>query len=172
MILCSEAYSSKFSMANSSKLQNIGRTYDVFLSFRGEDTRKNFVDHLRAALEGYEIFTFNDNETLDRGKSIAPELLKAIEESSISVIIFSKNYASSTWCLDELVKIMSCRKMSGRIVFPVFYDVSPSDVRKQEGHFGEGFARIHKTGKMELWREALVEAANLSGWDLKTVANG
>ncbi|KAK1417275.1 hypothetical protein QVD17_26401 [Tagetes erecta] len=168
----SGVHSSKPSMDDSLKLQNFGWTYDVFLSFRGEDTRKNFVDHLRAALEGYEICTFNDNETLDRGKSIAPELLRAIEESAISVIIFSKNYASSTWCLDELVKIMSCRKKSGHIVFPVFYDVSPSDVRKQEGLFGEGFARNYKTDKMEMWREALVEAANLSGWDLKTAANG
>ncbi|KAI3802968.1 hypothetical protein L1987_31115 [Smallanthus sonchifolius] len=169
----SEVYStSKSSMANSSKLHNFGWTHDVFMSFRGEDTRKNFVDHLRAALEGYEIYTFNDNETLDRGKSIAPELLRAIEESAISVIIFSKNYASSTWCLDELVKIMSCHRMSGHIVFPVFYDVSPSDVRKQEGHFGERFARNYNTDKMEIWREALVEAANLSGWDLKSFANG
>lgn len=126
----------------------------------------------RAALEEYEIYTFNDSETLDRGKSIAPELLRAIEESAISVIVFSKNYASSTWCLDELVKIMSCHKTHGHIVLPVFYDVCPSDVRNQEGHFGEGFAQHYKSHKLDIWREALVEAANLSGWDLKTFANG
>ncbi|KAI3775470.1 hypothetical protein L1987_50047 [Smallanthus sonchifolius] len=112
---------------------------------------------------------YND---LCQGKSIAPELLRAIEESAISVIIFSKNYASSTWCLDELVKIMNCHKKSGHIVLPVFYDVSPVDVRKQEGDFGEGFARNYKTDKMKIWREALVEAANLAGWDLKNFANG
>lgn len=161
-----------FPLLSDSKLQSFRWTYDVFVSFRGEDTRKNFVDHLRAALEGYEIYTFNDNEKLDRGKSIAPELLRGIEESAIAVIIFSKNYASSTWCLDELVKIMNCQKKKGQIVFPVFYDVDPSDVRKQQGHFGEGFAQHYKKDKMHIWREVLVEASNLSGWDLKTVANG
>ncbi|KAL7597575.1 hypothetical protein Lser_V15G25067 [Lactuca serriola] len=166
-----EVCSSKFPMATS-KLQDFGWTYDVFVSFRGEDTRKNFVDHLCAALEEHQIYTFNDDEKLDRGKSIAPELLKAIEESAISVIIFSKNYASSTWCLDELVKIMSCHKTRGKIVFPVFYHVDPSDVRKQKGHFGKGLAQHYKAEKMQVWREVLVEAANLSGWDLKTIANG
>ena len=54
--------------------------YDVFLSFRGMDTRNNFADHLYAALERSGIFTFRDNERLERGKSISPELSKAIEE--------------------------------------------------------------------------------------------
>ncbi|GKE04107.1 TMV resistance protein N [Tanacetum coccineum] len=166
----SEVYSSK--SPSYSKGQRFGWTYDVFVSFRGDDTRKNFVDHLFAALKGHGINTFNDNEKLDRGKSIAPKLLEAIEESAIAIVIFSKNYASSTWCLDELVKIMSCHKTKGRSVYPVFYDVDPSDVRKQQGHFGEGFGQHQKTDKIRIWREVLVEAANFSGWDLKTVANG
>ncbi|GKB53600.1 TMV resistance protein N [Tanacetum coccineum] len=167
----SEVYSSK-PRSSYSKGQRFGWTYDVFVSFRGDDTRKNFVDHLFAALKGHGINTFNDNEKLDRGKSIAPKLLEAIEESAIAIVIFSKNYASSTWCLDELVKIMSCHKTKGQRIYPVFYDVDPSDVRKRQGHFGEGFGQHHRTDKVQIWRGVLVEAANLSGWDLKTVSNG
>ncbi|KAK2966272.1 hypothetical protein RJ640_002793 [Escallonia rubra] len=76
--------------------------YDVFLSFRGEDTRKNFVDHLYEALVARNIHTFKDDENLERGSSISPELLKAIEGSRFAIVIFSQNYASSSWCLDEL----------------------------------------------------------------------
>jgi hypothetical protein len=37
-------------------------------------------------------------------------LLKAIEEAKLWVIVFSKNYASPKWCLDEVVKILElCR---------------------------------------------------------------
>lgn len=68
--------------------------YDVFLSFRGKDTRKNFTSHLYAALDQKGIFTFKDNHRLERGKIILPELSKAIEESRFSVIIFSEHYAS------------------------------------------------------------------------------
>ena len=67
-------------------------------------------DHLYVALKQKGIFTFRDEEELEIGKSISPELLKAIEESRFAIVIFSKNYASSTWCLDELVKIIGCMK--------------------------------------------------------------
>ena len=80
--------------------------YDVFLSFRGEDTRNNFTDHLYAALNQKGIYTFRDDQKLERGKLITPVLLKAIEDSLFAIVVLSKNYASSTWCLDELAKIM------------------------------------------------------------------
>ena len=143
--------------------------YDVFLSFRGMDTRNNFTDHLYAALQRTGIFTFRDNEMLERGKSISPELLKAIEESRISIVILSKNYASSTWCLDELAKIIQCMEVMGMTVLPIFYDVNPSDVRKQMGTFAQAFAEHEErlkenTEEVKTWREALSEVANLSGW--------
>ncbi|KAM7461548.1 hypothetical protein LguiA_029669 [Lonicera macranthoides] len=155
-----------------------GWKYDVFLSFHGEDTRKTFVDHLYYALHHRGIFTFKDDERLERGRSIAPELLQAIELSRFAIIVFSKNYASSSWCLDELAKIMDClnnnnnKFMAAQLtVIPVFYDVQPSDVRKQEGHFGEMFSK-HDSDRVQIWRQALRDTANLSGWDLKNVANG
>ena len=81
--------------------------YDVFLSFKGEDTRFNCTDHLYTNFIGRGIHTFRD-DSLKRGKEIAPKLLKVIEESRFALILFSENYASSRWCLDELVKIMEC----------------------------------------------------------------
>ncbi|KAH0733918.1 hypothetical protein KY285_009625 [Solanum tuberosum] len=47
--------------------------YDVFLSFRGEDTRRNFVSHLYNALDLRGIRTFKDDKRLEIGKSISDE---------------------------------------------------------------------------------------------------
>ena len=140
------------------------RSYDVFLSFRGEDTRNGFTGHLYKALCDNGMYTFIDDD-LQRGEEISEELLKTIERSMISIIVFSKNYAESHWCLDELVKIMKCRT-NGQLVLPVFYKVNPSDVHKQTGNFAAAFTKLEKNfnNKVQSWRTALRDAANLSGW--------
>ncbi|XP_031275035.1 TMV resistance protein N-like [Pistacia vera] len=154
----------------SSSSINSQAKYDVFLSFRGEDTRDNFTSHLYAALCRKQIKTFIDYDGLKRGDEISPVLLKAIEESKISIIILSKDYADSKWCLDELAKIIECKNMNGQMVIPIFYHVNPSDVRKQTGSFENAFV-IHEKcfkelkEKIQRWKDALTEASNLSGWD-------
>ncbi|XP_024042958.1 putative disease resistance protein At4g11170 [Citrus clementina] len=115
------------------------KKYDVFVSFRGEDTRDNFTSHLYSALSRQNIQTFIDDQ-LNRGDEISESLVNAIEASAISVIIFSESYASSRWCLDELVKILECKKEYAQILIPVFYRVDPSDVRNQTGSFGDSFS--------------------------------
>ncbi|XP_059652482.1 TMV resistance protein N-like isoform X2 [Cornus florida] len=148
--------------------------YDVFLSFSGVDTRKTFMGHLLAALKRNGFDTFRDDTKLRRGEEIGPGLLKAIEESRVSVIVFSKN-ASSRWCLDELMKIMNCKRKLNQIVIPILYDVEPSDVQSPRGCYAEAFASHEKRFDLESvkkWRLALVEAANMSGYVLQNEANG
>jgi len=145
--------------------------YDVFLSFRGKDTRDNFISHLYAALQRKNIEAYIDYR-LRRGEEISPALLSAIEESKIYVVVFSKNYASSTWCLNELTKILECKKRYGRDVIPIFYKVDPSTIRKQEERYKEAFDDHeqhfkHDMDKVQGWKDALTEAAGLSGCDSK-----
>ncbi|BFG15437.1 hypothetical protein CerSpe_017110 [Prunus speciosa] len=143
----------------------------VFLSFRGEDTRHNFTDHLYSALCQEGIVTFRDDNELRRGEEISNALLTAIEDSKISVVVFSENYASSEWCLDELVKILDCKESNQQSVIPVFYKVNPSDVRNHRGSFGDALANMERKyedemDKVKKWRAALAQAAALSGFPL------
>ncbi|KAL7582312.1 hypothetical protein Lser_V15G45026 [Lactuca serriola] len=146
--------------------------YDVFLSFRGRDTRTNFIDHLYYALQQKNIQTYKDDQRINKGNRISDELIGSIEDSRFYIIVFSKNYASSSWCLDELVKIMECHKTPSHTAYPVFYDVEPSEIRKLSGAFGEAFAEHENEETAGKWREALKEAADLAGWELKNTANG
>ncbi|XP_050381640.1 probable LRR receptor-like serine/threonine-protein kinase At1g05700 [Argentina anserina] len=139
-----------------------GGQCDVFLSFRGKDTRKGFTHNLYEALSTEGITTFFDDHKLAIGAEIAPSLLAAIESSKVSVIVFSKNYVSSSWCLDELVKILECKKSKQQVVIPIFYKVEPSTVRHQSDTFAlEGL--VHNRDKIPTWRAALTEVASLSG---------
>ena len=142
----------------------------MFLSFCGVDTRKNFTDHLYNALKQRGIITFRDDEKLERGKYISPELLKAIEESKIAIIILSTNYAFSRWCLIELAKIVECMKKTRLIVLPVFYHVDPSDVRNQMSDnlvkdFAEHVEKSKvKTEDVQAWKAALKNVGGIAGW--------
>ncbi|GKA46020.1 Toll/interleukin-1 receptor domain-containing protein [Tanacetum coccineum] len=127
---------------SSSSIQKKSFKYDVFISFRGEDTRKNFVDHLYHGLKDKGIYTYKDDVKIQKGKRISDDLFKSIEDSKFYIIVFSKNYASSSWCLEEL-----------------------GDVR-------EAFAKHEKEQAVVKWREALKEAADLAGWELKNTNDG
>ncbi|XP_021909739.1 disease resistance protein RPP4-like isoform X2 [Carica papaya] len=146
------------------------RSNDVFISFRGEDTGDNFTSHLYAGLCRKKIQTFICNK-IKRGDEISRAILKTIEASKLAVIVFSEEYASSKCCLEELLKILECRKEKGQIVVPVFYHVDPSHVRNQSGNFGEAFSEAvkHFSEQEQSWRSALKEATNLSGWDSSMV---
>ncbi|TYH81445.1 hypothetical protein ES332_D03G201300v1 [Gossypium tomentosum] len=148
-------------------------TYHVFLSFRGEDTRKSFTDHLYTALVHLGIQTFRDDEEIERGNNIKDEIEKAIlHHSKISIVVFSKNYASSTWCLNELVMILEHKKTSQHIVLPVFYDVDPSQVKNQTESYAEAFTQHEQnfdseTNMVQRWRNALKEVADIGGMVLQ-----
>ncbi|XP_028237896.1 protein SUPPRESSOR OF npr1-1, CONSTITUTIVE 1-like isoform X2 [Glycine soja] len=151
-------------------------TYDVFVSFRGEDTRNSFTAFLFDALSQNGIHAFKDDTHLQKGESIAPELLLAIQGSGLFVVVFSKNYASSTWCLRELAHICNCTiQASPSRVLPIFYDVDPSELRKQSGYYGIAFAEHErrfrgdkeKMEELQRWREALKQVANISGWNIQ-----
>lgn len=145
-------------------------SYLVFLSFRGEDVRQTFLSHLYRVLNGRGIYTYIDSKNLNKGEQISEGLRKAIEESRIAVIVFSENYASSRWCLDELDMIMKRKETGDLIVLPVFYKVEPREVRGGRTSYREAFVNHEiKYGKdsevVKKWKKALNHAGSLSGWE-------
>ncbi|EFH39774.1 hypothetical protein ARALYDRAFT_916997 [Arabidopsis lyrata subsp. lyrata] len=114
----------------------------VFINFRGDQLRNNFVGYLRHALRISKINVFIDNEE-QRGEDLNT-LFKRIEESQIAIVVFSSRYTESKWCLDELVKIKE-RVDQGLL----------------KGEFGDHFRDIEYMYKsdepmIKQWKEAIV----------------
>ncbi|VYS56217.1 unnamed protein product [Arabidopsis thaliana] len=140
--------------------------HDVFPSFHGADVRKSFLSHILKELRNKGIDSFNDNGIV-RGEFIGPALVEAIKGSRIAILLLSKRYASSSWCLDELAEIMKCKEESGQTVLAIFYEVDPTDVKKQTGGFGEVFTETceGKTAEdIEKWSQALAKVATIAGY--------
>ncbi|KAL3728992.1 hypothetical protein ACJRO7_033567 [Eucalyptus globulus] len=155
----------------------VGFDHDVFLNFRGPDTRHDIADYLYTSLTGVGIRTFRDSEKLRVGEEIGPELLQAIKQSKISIPIFSKGYAASKWCLMELVQMVECKEKWGQKIMPIFYDVEPSEVRNQIAIYGEGIqSHINKQQytdeTIQNWKAALKKVGELKGWELKERGKG
>ncbi|XP_056165248.1 disease resistance protein Roq1-like [Syzygium oleosum] len=152
--------------------------YDVFLSFRGSDTRKAFTDHLyHSLIEAgiVPICVFKDDNSIPIGEEFGSKILDAITRSKISIPVISENYASSKWCLRELIHIMDRKKSTSHIVLPIFYKVDPSNVRYLKGSFGEAFhsRKKHFDEKdIHEGQRALREVSDLHGWESEKVANG
>ncbi|KAM5582487.1 putative disease resistance protein [Rosa sericea] len=157
-------------VASSSSLSSaVEWKYDVFLSFRGPDTRKGITFELYDRLQRRGIKAFMDDRDLEVGDVISPTLLKAIRESRFAIVVLSQNYASSTWCLEELREICLCMEDNSRIL-PLFYQVDPTDVRYQKRSFEEAFTKHktsgrHESEKVKQWKAALNKVANISGWN-------
>ncbi|KAI4311911.1 hypothetical protein MLD38_036775 [Melastoma candidum] len=78
---------------------SITSEYDVFLSFHGPDARHGIVDHLYLRMTEAGLRVFKDDEEIRSGEVIGGELERAIRCSRVYAIVFSRNYASSAWCL-------------------------------------------------------------------------
>lgn len=144
--------------------------YSIFLSFSGNDTR-SFTGFLNNALCRSRYQTF-----MNDGDQISQSTNGVIEESRLSIIVFSENYARSSSCLDFLLTILECMKTKNQLVCPIFYKVLPSDLRHQRNSYGEAMTEhenmLGKDSEMvKKWRSALFDVANLKGFYLKTGYN-
>ncbi|CAN1784453.1 Disease resistance protein L6 [Linum perenne] len=149
--------------------------YEVFLSFSGPDIRQTFADHLYTCLVRSKICTFRDEEALHKGETIGPSLIQAITESKIHIPILTQNYASSTWCLQELAKMVDCWRTGGgekgqHTILPVFYFIDPREVRHLDsGPYKAAFelhSLKHDSGTISEWKEALQEVGQMKGWHI------
>jgi hypothetical protein len=131
------------SQLSSQLLKPLSYNYDVFLSFIVEDTNKDFTHSLRAALKEARIPTLPDDQEMlsAGGENIFTADLNMIRRSRISIVVFSKGYASSSRCLDELVDIVRCKNTVGQAFIPIFYHMNPSDIQRETGTFWEAFTK-------------------------------
>ncbi|GJS69605.1 NB-ARC domains-containing protein [Tanacetum coccineum] len=125
-------------------------SYDVFVSYEGGDIIQSFVDHLFRDFKRKGIRAFKEDDHVRRGEERSPQVFRAIEQSRFLVVILSDGFASSPSCLRELVKIIeNNEKLQEKYQIIIVYH-----------------------NYVSKWKEVLIKAVSLPGWDLQRLANG
>ncbi|XP_039161294.1 disease resistance protein RPV1-like [Eucalyptus grandis] len=146
--------------------------YEVFLSFRGSDSRQTFTDCLYEGMKGAGIRVFRDNDELRVGQKIKEELPRAIKNSRIYMPILSTNYASSKWCLTELATMveMASKSNGTKEILPIYLDVNSDDVKLKTPLYRDVFVQ-HETNsgadQVKAWRDALLGVEEIKRLNLK-----
>lgn len=139
--------------------------YDVFLSFRGADTRQGFTNDLYNALNTEGIKVFRDDDELKIGDKIEV-ILKAIDNSRICIPVLSPNFANSSWCLREVERMVNLKKD----IVPIFFNVATNDVKLETNLYADALLK-HEVSKgkytVQRWRDALKEIPKLKGRKLR-----
>ncbi|XP_030452481.1 disease resistance protein L6-like [Syzygium oleosum] len=156
---------------SSNAARALGGEYQVFLSFRGPDTRHGFTDFLYHGLVDAGVRVFKDDDELRVGEVIGGNLSRAINNSMIYIPIFSRTYASSKWCLRELAHIVDNVSQSDgkKSILPIFLDVEPEDVKLKTPQYSNALREHEKKfpDEVKAWRKALAEVDEIKGWNVK-----
>uniref|UniRef100_A0A0D3D082 TIR domain-containing protein n=1 Tax=Brassica oleracea var. oleracea TaxID=109376 RepID=A0A0D3D082_BRAOL len=125
--------------------------FDVYLSC-AEDTRKGLVSHLYRSLSQRGITTYT--------------------HAKVAVVVVSRSYLASAWCLNELQTILNFLDIGRLLVLPIFYGVDPSNVKNQTGAAEEPFRKLGEKypEKDHAWRMALIDVSNLFPQDLHNLS--
>ncbi|CAI0552861.1 unnamed protein product [Linum tenue] len=148
--------------------------YEVFLSFRGGDTRHQIAEFLSLFLKTRGVRAFIDDNHGYHGDEIGPSLTKSIEQSKIYIPILSENFADSKWCLKELAKMVECQERDQRhVIYPIFYMVEPTDVKNQTGPYQKAFQQYEDAKKIspdiiKNWKHAMRVVGHKVGRTIKS----
>ncbi|XP_059077647.1 TMV resistance protein N-like isoform X2 [Cryptomeria japonica] len=154
-------------------MEQVFPPYHVFINHRGPDVKKTLASLIFHALDTHGLRVFLDEEELQVGDSLTPAFRSAIRSAVVHIAIFSKAYAQSPWCLDELLWMLGSDYTSAKII-PIFYDIEPSELRHVEnGAYATAFEEHRKKQRytddqVESWINALKKVSTISGVVFRT----
>ncbi|KAK3438377.1 hypothetical protein EUGRSUZ_C02994 [Eucalyptus grandis] len=150
--------------------------YQVFLNFKGPNTHHGFIDFLYHGLVDAGVHVLRDGDELCIGEVIGGILLRAINNSTIYILIFFWTYTSSKWCPCEFAHIVNnTSKSEGKkSIILIFLDVEREDVKLKTPQYSDTL--LEHTSKfpdeVKAWRKALAEVDEIKEWNVERTKVG
>ncbi|KAH9289112.1 hypothetical protein KI387_033229, partial [Taxus chinensis] len=147
------------------KVDESSKLFDVFINHRGPDVKETLALQFYNSLKDKGLQAFLDSEEKRVGDSFPSTIYTAISSACAHIAIFSKRYAESPWCLEELRRMIE----SEAKIYPVFYEVKPSDLRYiEKGEYAKAFTEHESKSRyekelLEQWKAALQKVSFIAG---------
>lgn len=124
------------------------RHYHVFISYRHNDRDKRIAEELQKRLEKYKVrnsktgqmewlTVFRDQSELPTSNDLGRDIEMALEASDYLVIICSRDYRKSIWCMRELSYFRSLHGNSNAQILPIITEGEPEECFPPEICFRE-----------------------------------
>ena len=101
--------------------------WDIFISHATED-KNTFVRPLAIALRAYGLKVWYDEFTLTLGDSLSESIDKGLADSRFGLVILSPNFIKKKWTKRELRGLTERDVHEGRIILPIWHNVTRSDI--------------------------------------------
>ncbi|KAG0561020.1 hypothetical protein KC19_9G031300 [Ceratodon purpureus] len=148
--------------------------HDIFLSHSGQE--KAFVEQLYHDLRrvNQRAFFDQDSNCLAKAEKFAREIIDAAGRCRVGVVVVSEGYLTSKWPMLELSRCVEC----GVKVFPLFFKLSPSDLKgnEVETKWKQSWRQLVERGEvkeevLESWSKAVKELRSSNGLEYGKFAN-
>jgi len=110
--------------------KTLDQVWDVFVSHASED-KETFARPLVQALESHGLKVWFDENTLKVGDSLRRSIDKGLSRSRYGIVVISRAFLSKEWPQRELDGLVAREEDGGKVVLPVWHEISAAEVRKQ-----------------------------------------
>jgi cold shock CspA family protein len=101
--------------------------YDVFISHASED-KADFVHPLAEGLGDIGLSVWYDEFTLRLGDNLTESINNGLSDSTFGLVIISQNYFRKPWPKRELSALISREDTEGKVILPIWYDITKDEV--------------------------------------------
>ncbi len=105
------------------------KTWDIFISHASED-KDAFVRELANELTAKGLKVWYDEFTLTIGDSLRRSIDQGLANSQYGIVVLSHNFFSKEWPQRELDGLVAKEISSGKLILPIWHDVTKDDVAR------------------------------------------
>lgn len=128
--------------------------WDVFICHASED-KEDFVRPLAEGLQAHGLKIWYDDFTLTVGDSLRRSIDRGLAHSKFGVVVISPNFMRKEWPQRELDGLVARELASGKVILPVWHQITVDQVRKYSPVLADRVAVSSSAGLDKVIKELL-----------------